>query len=147
MTNVLNCIVHMFLFQSISQKVLFDLLRHLLQSFHEADIEVLIFLLHNIGLQLRKADPLALRDLLALADQKRNSFQAVLKMDPTEELHRLERKVGFLSLELQDIRNNKGTLTLQVKSVEHLQTWLKKSPQLMQSELLIQPLDVTLESF
>ena len=49
-------------------------------SFQEADIEVLIFLLHNIGLQLRKADPAALKDLLSLADQKRNSFQAEIKM-------------------------------------------------------------------
>lgn len=46
----------------------------LLQSFKEADVEILIFLLHNIGLQLRKADTVALKDLLTLADQKRNSF-------------------------------------------------------------------------
>jgi hypothetical protein len=42
-------------------------------------------------------------------------------------MKRLERKVGFLNMELQDIKNNKGTMTLQVKSVEHLQTWIKKS--------------------
>ena len=35
-------------------------------------------------------------------------------------MKRLERKVGFLNMELQDIKNNKGTMTLQVKSVEHL---------------------------
>jgi hypothetical protein len=51
-----------------------------MKSFREADVEVLIFLLHNIGLQLRKADPVALRDLLTLADQKRNSFAAEVKM-------------------------------------------------------------------
>lgn len=54
------------------------------------------------------------------------------------DLKRHERKIGFLSMELQDIKNNKGTLTLQVKSVEHLQTWLKKSDHLKQSELMIQ---------
>lgn len=58
-------------------------------------------------------------------------------------MKRLERKIGFLAMELQDIKNNKGTLTLQVKSVEHLQTWLKKSDHLKQSELLIQHVDLS----
>jgi hypothetical protein len=92
-----------------------------MKSFREADVEVLIFLLHNIGLQLRKADPVALRDLLTLADQKRNSFAAEVKMAQAtlgeasqefQDMKRLEKKVGFLAMELQDIKNNKGTLTL-----------------------------------
>ena len=72
--NLLNCFMHFFIFQSISQALIYDLINHLMQSFKEADIEILIFLLHNIGLQLRKADPVALKDLLTLADQKRNTF-------------------------------------------------------------------------
>ena len=40
------------------------------------------------------------------------------------------RKINFLSMELQDIRNNKGSVTLQVRSIEHLQTWLKKHKEL-----------------
>ena len=35
-------------------------------------------------------------------------------------------------------------MTLQVKSVEHLQTWIKKSDSI-QSELLIQPLDLSFD--
>ncbi len=147
--NILNCFLHFFIFQSLTSKLLFDLIiSYLMHSFKEADVEVLIFLLHNIGLQLRKADPVALKDLLTLADQKKNSYQAQVKMMPPgsdglDDMKRLERKIGFLSMELQDIKNNKGTLTLQVKSVEHLQTWLKKSDHLKQSELLIQPVDLS----
>jgi hypothetical protein len=59
-----------------------------------------------------------------------------------DSMKRLERKVGFLNMELQDIKNNKGTMTLQVKSVEHLQTWIKKSASI-KSELLIQPLNLS----
>ena len=29
-----------------------------------------------------------------------------------DSMKRLERKVGFLNMELQDIKNNKGTMTL-----------------------------------
>lgn len=31
-----------------------------------------------------------------------------------------ERKLGFLNLELQDIKNNKGNITMQVRSIEHM---------------------------
>lgn len=55
----------------------------------------------------------------------------------------MDRKLKFLVLELQDIKNNKGTQTLQVRSIEHLQTWLKRDPQLS-SELLIRPFEVNL---
>jgi hypothetical protein len=61
-------------------------------------------------------------------------------------MKRMERKIGFLNMELQDIKNNKGTMTLQVKSVEHLQTWLKKSSHLNQSELIIQPVDISADT-
>lgn len=55
-----------------------------------------------------------------------------------------EKKLEFLALELQDIRNNKGNVTLQVRSIEHLQTWLKRDKKLS-SELLIKPLEVRAE--
>ena len=56
----------------------------------------------------------------------------------------MDRKLKFLVLELQDIKNNKGSVTLQVRSIEHLQTWLKRDPKLS-NELLIKPLEVTLD--
>ena len=66
--------MHFFLFQSLTQTLLYDLIRHLMSSFTETDIEILIFLLHNIGLQLRKEDPVSLRELLTLSEQKKNSL-------------------------------------------------------------------------
>ena len=56
----------------------------------------------------------------------------------------MERKLNFLHLELQDIKNNKGSVTLQVRSIEHLQTWLKRDSRL-QSSLLIKPVDVSVK--
>lgn len=53
---------------------MYDLIKLLLTSFKEADIEILIFILHNVGLKLRKSDPAALRDILLLAEQKKNSY-------------------------------------------------------------------------
>ena len=49
-----------------------------------------------------------------------------------------EQKMNFLVMELQDIKNNKGNVTLQVRSIEHLQTWLKRDNRLS-NENLIKP--------
>lgn len=62
--NILNCLIHLYLFQSIDCDFLFSVIHHLLSSFTESDIEVLIFVLHNIGLQLRKKDPEAIKGIL-----------------------------------------------------------------------------------
>ena len=37
-----------------------------------------------------------------------------------EEMKQKEKKINFLNLELNDIKNNKGNVTLQVRSIEHL---------------------------
>ena len=52
-----------------------------------------------------------------------------------------DKKLEFLNLELLDIKNNKGSTTLQMRSIEHLVNWLKRDKELS-SELLIKPLDV-----
>jgi hypothetical protein len=64
-------------------------------------------------------------------------------MEGTTDSPQFEQKLKFLVLELQDIKNNKGNVTLQVRSIEHLQTWLRRDQRLA-NELTIQPLEVTL---
>jgi hypothetical protein len=145
----MNAFLHFFLFHSVTHTLLYDFITLLLSSFREAEIEILIFVLHNIGLQLRKADPAGIRDLLQIVEQKKNSLAVEIKMSSStdtakiDELKRLERKVGFLLMELTDVKNNKGTLTLQVKSVEHLENWIKK--RVVGGELAIKPIELGLK--
>ena len=76
-----------------------------------------------------------------MAEQKKNTLDASVKMgEKVEEAH--VKKVRFLMMELQDIKNNKGFVTLVVKSVEYLGNWLKKN-KLLQNTLLAQPIDIT----
>tara|TARA_B110000285_G_C14932529_1_gene518020 strand:- start:379 stop:555 length:177 start_codon:yes stop_codon:yes gene_type:complete len=56
------------------------MIRLLLASFTESDIEILIFILHNIGLQLRKEDPGAIKEIIDMALQKKNSYAVEIKM-------------------------------------------------------------------
>ena len=98
--NILNCLVHFYLFQSIGSDFLISVIRHLLDSFTESDIEVLIFALHNIGLQLRKQDPEAIKSILDNFTQKKNSYHASLKVGASEQSPSFLQKLKFLGLEL-----------------------------------------------
>lgn len=74
--NILNVLLHLYLFQSVGSDFLFDMIRHLMTSFTESDVEVLIFVLHNIGIQLRKKDPASIKQILDFFAQKKNNYQA-----------------------------------------------------------------------
>lgn len=74
--NILNCFLHLFLFESLGTKPLTSILKLLLTRFEESDLENLVFLLHNVGYQLRKQDPAALLQFLEMFQQKKNSYQA-----------------------------------------------------------------------
>ena len=139
--NILNCLLHFFLFKSMTAQLLIDLIFKLMNSFTETDIEILIFILHNIGLQLRKEDPTKIMQIIDMAQSKKNSYAVELKLKNMEADGK-SKKINFLTMELQDIKNNKGNVTLQVRSIEHLQTWLKRDSQLS-SELNVKPIDVT----
>jgi len=55
--SILNIWLNFYTFGSITSKLLFDAIQELMKTFTESDIEILIYLLHNIGLQLRSDDP------------------------------------------------------------------------------------------
>ena len=57
MKSILNIWLNFYVFGSITSKLIFDAIQELMESFSEGEIEILIYLLHNIGLQLRSDDP------------------------------------------------------------------------------------------
>jgi len=110
--NILNCLLHFYLFKSTTAQLLIDLVKILLESFTETDIEILIFILHNIGLQLRKEDPAQILSIIDMATAKKNTYEASVKMGDVDSDANKTKKISFLMMELQDIKNNKGAATL-----------------------------------
>ena len=78
--NILNCFLHFFIFKSTTGQLLLDLIKLLMASFSESEIEILMFILHNIGLQLRKEDPVAVKEIIEAAESKKNHFGVEVKM-------------------------------------------------------------------
>lgn len=101
MKNILNCLLHLFVFQSMTGTLLVQMIKILVQSYSENDIEILIFILHNIGLQLRKEDPGSIKDIIDLQEQKKNTYLAEAKMTQADTSGDQKlKKINFLSLEL-----------------------------------------------
>lgn len=55
--NTINVLIHFYLFGNVSHQCMFGLVKFLMSSFKEKDLEILLNLLHNIGGQLRKESP------------------------------------------------------------------------------------------
>ena len=88
-------------------KVLFDLIKVLLNSYTASDLEVLIFILHNIGLQLRKEDPVAVKDIIDMAESKKNSYAVELKMlEAAEKVSGENSGLGVMKQKERKTNNN-----------------------------------------
>ena len=98
--NILNCLLHFYLFKVMTPKFLTELIEVLLSRFTESDIEVLIFVMHNIGFQLRNEEPEAIQKIIEMAESQKNSHAVKQKMENIEEDGAKAKKIHFLMLEL-----------------------------------------------
>ena len=149
--NIISIVTHFYLFESITHTFVSDVIKHLLRSFKEKDIEMLLNLLHNIGALLRKDSPTLVKDIILLSESKKVEAKIAFAKpvlgkggvaNPLPTLTAFERKVKFLTEELDDIKNNK--LDNQSKLLNSLKlylNWLKTNSQI-KSELLKNPLEV-----
>lgn len=68
-----NCalfISYLFMFKVVHSKIVYDLIRKLAETFTEKDVEVILLILRSVGFALRKHDPLALKEVVLLLQQK-----------------------------------------------------------------------------
>ncbi|OCT75500.1 nucleolar MIF4G domain-containing protein 1 [Xenopus laevis] len=68
--NLLILIGHLYNFHVMECPLLFDILKKLVSTFTEIDIELVLLLLKNVGFSLRKDDALALKELISEAQTK-----------------------------------------------------------------------------
>jgi nucleolar MIF4G domain-containing protein 1 len=154
--NIIAIFTHFYLFESITHTLISDVIKHLLKSFKEKDIEMLLNLLHNIGGILRKDSPGLCKDIILMCESKRieAKISFASKAPPSQNpqqkaevpsLTAFERKVKFLTEELTDIRNNKVKQSKLLNSLKLYLNWLKTNSQ-VKSELLKNPLEVDFET-
>ncbi|XP_062981988.1 nucleolar MIF4G domain-containing protein 1 [Elgaria multicarinata webbii] len=71
--NLLTLIAHLYNFYVVHSLLIFDILKKLVSTFSEKDIELILMLLKNVGFSLRKDDALALKELITEAQKKANA--------------------------------------------------------------------------
>lgn len=68
--NLIAIIGHLYNFQVVHSVIIFDILKLLIGAFTEKDVELVLFVLRNVGFALRKDDALALKDLISEGQRK-----------------------------------------------------------------------------
>ena len=132
--------IHFYLFGSISHILIFGLIKYLLNSFKEQDLEILLTLMHNIGGSLWKDSPELLKEIISECELRKNNTEAEAWVSGEDKTKHL-RKIKFLQEELEDIKNNKIKQSKLLNSLEMYLNWMKKN-EMLKSELSHEPLEV-----
>lgn len=98
--NYLFILCHMYSFKLFQHNLIYNILEKLSKIFNEKSVECVLLILRSIGFQLRKDDPLALKDLILNLQKKANDASKDLQNDV---------RVKFMLDILLAIKNNNMT--------------------------------------
>ncbi|XP_058064783.1 nucleolar MIF4G domain-containing protein 1 homolog isoform X2 [Anopheles bellator] len=116
--NCVQILCHLYTFDIVKGKLVYEVLRKLLECFNEKAVECILLVLRTIGFILRKDDPLALKDLIMAVQKQAASAPDELKNDP---------RVKFMLDTLLAVKNNNMNKIPQYDPtlVEHFRKLLK----------------------
>ncbi|XP_039943047.1 nucleolar MIF4G domain-containing protein 1 [Hirundo rustica] len=121
--NLLALIAHLYNFHVVHCLLIFDILKKLVSTFTEKEIELILFLLKNVGFSLRKDDALALKELITEAQRKASTAEKKFQ-DQTRVRFMLET---MLALRNNDMRKIPGYDPEPVERLRKLQRALVHS--------------------
>ncbi|XP_078656265.1 nucleolar MIF4G domain-containing protein 1-like [Branchiostoma floridae x Branchiostoma belcheri] len=116
--NVVAMFAHLYNFKLIHCILIYDIIRRLIESFNERDIELILGVLRNVGFLIRKDDPAALKDVIQVISTK----AAAASQDFRE-----QSRVKFMLETIAALRNNnmKKMPNYDPAHLEHLQKLLR----------------------
>ncbi|XP_071803318.1 nucleolar MIF4G domain-containing protein 1-like [Asterias amurensis] len=95
--NIVLLFTHLYNFKVIHCTLVYDIIRKLVDGFTERDIEMLLLILKNAGLMLRKDDPSSLKEII---------LQIQTKASTCSEEFKQQSRVKFMLETIYAIRNN-----------------------------------------
>ncbi|XP_066301271.1 nucleolar MIF4G domain-containing protein 1-like [Branchiostoma lanceolatum] len=116
--NVVAMFAHLYNFKLIHCILIYDIIRRLIDSFNERDIELVLGILRNVGFLIRKDDPAALKEVIQLISTK----AAAASQDFRE-----QSRVKFMLETIAALRNNnmKKMPNYDPAHLDHLQKLLR----------------------
>uniref|UniRef100_A0A3B4FFC2 Nucleolar MIF4G domain-containing protein 1 n=1 Tax=Pundamilia nyererei TaxID=303518 RepID=A0A3B4FFC2_9CICH len=100
--NLIAIVAHLYNFQVVHSALIFDILKLLMGTFTEKDIELVLFVLRNVGFALRKDDPLALKELISEAQRKASDMGSKFQ-DQTRVRFMLETMMALKNNDMRKI--------------------------------------------
>lgn len=94
--NSMLCLCYLYNFGLVHAAFMFDVVRSLIGSFSELDIELLLLILSHSGQSLRSDDPLALKEIVLSVQAKQNANEKGSSS-----------RVDFMISAMTDLKNNK----------------------------------------
>lgn len=99
-SNLVLIMTYLYNYGVVHCSLMYDLVRHFIDKFHEVDVEALLLVLSHCGRALRSDDPSALKDIiLSVQDRAINVSNA----GPTS----FSSRVDFMVSAMTDLKNNK----------------------------------------
>ncbi|XP_008262087.2 nucleolar MIF4G domain-containing protein 1 isoform X1 [Oryctolagus cuniculus] len=121
--NLFTIIAHLYNFHVVQSLLIFDILKKLVGTFTEKDIELILLMLKNVGFSLRKDDALSLKELITEAQTKASGAGGKFQ-DQTRVRFMLET---MLALKNNDMRKIPGYDPEPVEKLRKLQRALVRS--------------------
>ncbi|XP_034495988.1 LOW QUALITY PROTEIN: nucleolar MIF4G domain-containing protein 1 [Ailuropoda melanoleuca] len=121
--NLLAIVAHLYNFHVVQACLVFDVLKKLIGTFTEKDIELTLLMLKNVGFSLRKDDALSLKELIVEAQAKASEATGKFQ-DQTRVRFMLET---MLALKNNDMRKIPGYDPEPVEKLRKLQRALVRS--------------------
>ncbi|KAM6214457.1 nucleolar MIF4G domain-containing protein 1 [Rhynchocyon petersi] len=121
--NLFTILAHLYNFHVVQSLLIFDILKRLIGTFTEKDIELILLMLKNVGFSLRKDDALSLKELIMEA-QKKASGTGSQFQDQTRIRFMLET---MLALKNNDMRKIPGYDPEPVEKLKKLQRTLVRN--------------------
>ncbi|XP_057639769.1 nucleolar MIF4G domain-containing protein 1 isoform X1 [Chionomys nivalis] len=121
--NLFTMIAHLYNFHVVQSLLIFDILKKLVGTFTEKDIELILLMLKNVGFALRKDDALSLKELITEAQAKASGAGSMFQ-DQNRVRFMLET---MLALKNNDMRKIPGYDPQPVEKLRKLQRALVRN--------------------
>jgi nucleolar MIF4G domain-containing protein 1 len=104
--NFIFVIIQFYMFQNISSKLYYDIIKLFIDNFNDTFSELLLILLNHIGIELRKEDPEGLKEIITNIHIKHNTLIAENKMKNKATVSD-SSKMKYIVEMIDEIKNNK----------------------------------------
>nr|XP_033787499.1 nucleolar MIF4G domain-containing protein 1 [Geotrypetes seraphini] len=118
--NLITFVGHLYNFHVLEPLLIFDILKKLVDSFTEKDIELSLSLLKNVGFSLRKDDPLALKELICEAQNKASNVGSKFQ-DQSRVRFMLETMLALRNNDMRKIPGYNPELLEKLKKLQRVQ--------------------------